>query len=327
MIILIIAIVLVVVVTLALSFGQASVDQPVGTWSDDELERRLPKYQRYVVAHFQAQKFGKAEEGSAKIKEIEAEIAARKMRHALETRGDASDQEIVSMPPAVSILGTTQKIAAVYSEVLGEALSEKPAKHLAKQTSQQIRDLAEEGNVEAQAMLGLMFSRGDGFRQSHAEAMKWFRKAAEQGNIVAQVQVATMYQRGEGVAKNEIEAHTWWREAAEQGHTIAQTVLSMMYSTGQGTSQDSGEAFKWMRRAAEQAFPPAQHNLGNMYAQGYGVTQDYVQAYKWATLAASALNGKASDEAIIYLTPKMTAAQIVEAKKLAREWKPHSSAA
>jgi TPR repeat protein len=53
-----------------------------------------------------------------------------------------------------------------------------------------------------------------------------------------------------------------------------------------------------------------------MYAGGQGVPQDYVQAFKWIDLTAS--QGATHD----WLSKKMTPAQIAEAQRLVREWKP-----
>ncbi len=41
--------------------------------------------------------------------------------------------------------------------------------------------LAEQGNADAQSILGEMYDDGQGFAQDYAEAVKWYRKAAEQG--------------------------------------------------------------------------------------------------------------------------------------------------
>jgi hypothetical protein len=41
---------------------------------------------------------------------------------------------------------------------------------------------AEQGNDEAQCWLGMMYAKGEGVKQNHYEAIKWFRKAADQGN-------------------------------------------------------------------------------------------------------------------------------------------------
>ena len=56
-------------------------------------------------------------------------------------------------------------------------------------------------------------------------------------------------------------------------------------------------------------------------AKGEGVTQDYVLAHMWFNLAVANVNENAlgnRDRA----ASKMTSAQIAEAQKLAREWKP-----
>ncbi len=70
----------------------------------------------------------------------------------------------------------------------------------------------------------------------------------------------------------------------------------------------------------------AQYNLGVMYDIGRGVPQDYAQAHMWLNLAASRFPpGKDRDNAVKnrdIVAEKMTPAQISEAQKLAREWKP-----
>ena len=82
----------------------------------------------------------------------------------------------------------------------------------------------------------------------------------------------------------------------------------------------------WYRRAAEQGDVDAQVSLGMVYADGIGVPQDYVEAHKWFNLAAP--RSKFADinkdirERRDALALLMTAAQIAEAQKLAREWKP-----
>ncbi len=63
-----------------------------------------------------------------------------------------------------------------------------------------------------------------------------------------------------------------------------------------------------------------------MYGDGWGVPQDYVQAHMWYNLAASRLPpGKDRDLAAEnrdIIAERMTPAQIAEAQRLAREWKP-----
>lgn len=59
--------------------------------------------------------------------------------------------------------------------------------------------------------------------------------------------------------------------------------------------------------------------LGMKYCIGQGVGQDYVSAHQWFNLAAL----KGSDAARQYrgeLAREMTAAQVAEAQRLARDW-------
>ncbi len=70
----------------------------------------------------------------------------------------------------------------------------------------------------------------------------------------------------------------------------------------------------------------AQFRLGVVYRKGLGVPQDYAPAHMWFDLAASKFSpGEDRDKAVKYrdrVAKIMTPAQISEAEKLAREWKP-----
>ena len=63
-------------------------------------------------------------------------------------------------------------------------------------------------------------------------------------------------------------------------------------------------------------------HLGVMYAEGRGVPQDYVRAHMWFSLAAAQGEQKAAKTLIEMAERRMTPAQITEAQKLARDWKP-----
>ncbi len=163
-------------------------------------------------------------------------------------------------------------------------------------------------------------------RGDYSTALLEFKPLAEQGDSLAQDSLGFMYSKGQGVPQDYAEAVKWYRKAAEQGEAPAQHGLGDMYSKGQGVPQDYAEAVKWYRKAAEQGAARAQNDLGFMYHKGRGVTQDYVQAHNWYNLAASRLPpGKDRDLAVKnrdIVAEKMTPAQIAEAQRLAREWKP-----
>jgi len=84
---------------------------------------------------------------------------------------------------------------------------------------------------------------------------------------------------------------------------------------------------KWYRKAADQGDAAAQFNLGTLYYNGRGVPQDLVEAHKWYTLAASgfpaamAANHQRAVNNRQLVAAKLTPSQIVEAQRLASEWK------
>ena len=84
---------------------------------------------------------------------------------------------------------------------------------------------------------------------------------------------------------------------------------------------DYATALRLWRPLAEQGNSRAQANLGYMFSIGRGVPQDYVQAHKWFSLSAAQGNAVATRNRDS-IAAKMKAAQIAEAQKLAREWKP-----
>jgi TPR repeat protein len=157
--------------------------------------------------------------------------------------------------------------------------------------------------------------------QDYATAMRLFRPLADQGSAAAQYNLGIMYDRGQGVPQDYAEAVEWYRKAADQGHARAQYNLGFMYNDGQGVPQDYAEAVEWYRKAADQGYVRAQYNLGVMYNDGTGIPQDYVQAHKWFNLSATKGDAHAVKARDI-VAAKMTPAQIAEAQKLAREWKP-----
>ncbi len=169
--------------------------------------------------------------------------------------------------------------------------------------------------------VGAANQRGD-----YATVVRELRPLAEQGDAKAQYNLGLMYDNGQGVSQDYAKALQWYRKAADQGYADAQFNLGFMYDNGQGVPQDYVKALQWWRKAAEQGYAKAQSKLGFMYDNGQGVSQDYVQAHMWYNLVASRLPpGMDRDRAVKnrnILAQRMTPAQIAEAQKLAREWRP-----
>lgn len=219
-----------------------------------------------------------------------------------------------------------------------------------------LRPPAEQGNAEAQLLLGMMYHDGEGVPKDTAQAAQWMQKAAEQDNALAEASLGAMYHEGDGVPKDEAAAVRWLEKAARQGAAPAQFILARLhddngnyaealkwfrvlasrgdadsqndvghiYETGRGVAQNYAEAAKWYRLAADQGNAQAQNNLGNLYAKGRGVPRDDVQAYMWFALSAAQDNAAAAENRKA-AAASMTPAQIAEAEKLVRDWQPKKS--
>jgi uncharacterized protein len=150
---------------------------------------------------------------------------------------------------------------------------------------------------------------------------KEVRKSAEAGNASAQYRLGLLYDGGVGVPQNYRQAKEWFEKAAKQGHVGAQADLGTLYLRGAGAPQSAQMALFWFRRAAEQGDVLSFAQLGWMYAEGLGVLQDSIQAHMWYNLSAVQGEERAA-EARDALAKQMTPAQIAEAQRLARAWKP-----
>ena len=145
------------------------------------------------------------------------------------------------------------------------------------------------------------------------------QKAAEQGDVDAQFNLGVMYEQGKGVAQDDKQAVAWFRKAAEQGNVYAQYMLGAMYFHGRGGAQDDKQAVAWTRKAAEQGDAAAQYLLGAMYFHGRGVAQDYKLAYVWSSVSAA--NGDVAAVTTRDLFAKrLSPAVLAEAQALAGQY-------
>ena len=148
-----------------------------------------------------------------------------------------------------------------------------------------------------------------------AAMIKW-QPLAEQGNADAQYIMGIMYDYG-GL-RNYKTAVKWYTLAAEQGNADAQNSLGAMYEEGKGVPQNYKNAVNWYRLAAEEGCADARNNLGAMYAFGRGVVKDFAYAHMWGKFAAS--NGaKDIGKVRDYVEKKITPSQLKNAQDLIRE--------
>jgi Sel1 repeat len=116
------------------------------------------------------------------------------------------------------------------------------------------------GNADAAA------KRGD-----YATALRLWRQLAEQGNVEAQFSLGATYEEGKGVPQDFKEALKWYQLATAKGYGPALNNLGVIYEDGKGVPQDFKEAVKWYQLAAQQGNAGAIKSLSAMYQKGlYG---------------------------------------------------------
>ena len=185
-------------------------------------------------------------------------------------------------------------------------------------TFEEIKDEAAHGNREAQRVVGICYSTGDGVAQNYAEALKWYRKAGKQGDAGAECLLGLAYANGLGVEKDEAEAVTWYRKSAAKGEREGQLQLGLCLCKGEGVAEDSAVGLEWLKKAAEQGDAYAQHNVAVCYYGGKGVAKDIVEAYGWWAVASltDAFSENLRDKLEEMMTPQQASAAHKRANEL-----------
>jgi len=88
-----------------------------------------------------------------------------------------------------------------------------------------LRPLADKGSAPAQNRLAsIYFWGGYGVPQDPAQAAQWYRKAGDQGNVLAQAHLGLMYEHGYGVPKDPVMARMWLNLAVSHAPSLSMAV-------------------------------------------------------------------------------------------------------
>lgn len=116
-----------------------------------------------------------------------------------------------------------------------------------------LREDAEKGNAQDQMYVAMWYLTGtEGYAKDPAEAVKWLQKSADQGNSDAENVLGGLYVSGNGVGKDPAKAVDLFRKAAEQNNPHACANLGRAYEKGYGgLPQDNAKAIEWYRKAGD----------------------------------------------------------------------------
>ncbi|KAI9268442.1 hypothetical protein EDC94DRAFT_656876 [Helicostylum pulchrum] len=175
----------------------------------------------------------------------------------------------------------------------------------------------ENGNVNAQTMIGFIYNNGLVGTPNYQQATEWLHKAARNGSYGACTLLGQMYFEGKGNPKNYKEALYWYEKAVNKGecgmfYTIGYIYLyggygvdkkfdlaeiwfmkgvakkdppsifgmGVLYGLRSDSEHSWEKAFEWCSKAKKNV-DSAQHSLGYMYEDGLGCKKDYALAMKW----------------------------------------------
>lgn len=117
-------------------------------------------------------------------------------------------------------------------KLAGQNDNQKMAAQGNKQLFLNCLEAAEDGDIDSQFSVGVMYYYGKGINQDYEQAAMWFRQAAEHNSADAQFALGGVYLHGEGVEQDYNQAAYWFQQAANQGHDLAIERLEELAKSG-----------------------------------------------------------------------------------------------
>lgn len=161
----------------------------------------------------------------------------------------------------------------------------------------------------------LAYRKGD-----FVQAIKELKGAAENGEDDAQYVLGSAYANAKPPLQDPVESVKWLKMAAERGHIEAMHSLGNVYLFLHQPG-DPASAVQWFRSAADRGHADAQYLTGLLHYEGKVVSKDLVRSYMWFVLA-SKRGHLLAGVTMRKLRHEFSDAQVAEAMRLAKEWKP-----
>lgn len=130
--------------------------------------------------------------------------------------------------------------------------------------------LAESGNAEAQYKVGMAYYNGDGVLQDYKTALSWLAKSVEGNYPAAFGIVGDCFMMGKGVQQDPKQAANFYHFGAEKGDTYSKYRIGWTY----WNIGDYEEGNKYLKEASDGGNAKAMCLLGKSYYNGKGVPED-----------------------------------------------------
>ena len=161
-----------------------------------------------------------------------------------------------------------------------------------KKALELIQPLADQNNLEAQAMLGAMYVNGQGVEKDPTKGLALIMKAAVKGNTDARL---------EAIKLN--------AELGEQGDATAMYNVGYMCLNEWGGKHDNDTCLRWFESSAKLGHEKSVRILAKIYSDGmFGVAPDKKKAVYWENLKKAyeeGIDGKWGGSASTGMGPPM----------------------
>lgn len=166
--------------------------------------------------------------------------------------------------------------------------------------SQALVDMANAGDADAQAYLGMCYEQGNGVQQNEQSALYWYEKAAAKGHAYAQAYAAMMYLQGKGTEIDEKKAFQLAQSAANQNNAYGEYLLGTCYLYGLGVGADIKSAYNWLMKAYNQGVDYAREPLDEILADEDLAFEATFESNDWNSDSKAWSKAKSLNTAIAY---------------------------
>lgn len=170
---------------------------------------------------------------------------------------------------------------ALDAEALAQRLSGSP-----EERAGALREAAEAGLADAQALFGQVLLDGAGVAQDERAAFGWFNRAAAQGHLMALNMVGRCYDLGWGTPIDKARAAECYRISAGRGLEWGMYNYATLLTLGDGVAEDKAEALDWFRKAAALGNAKSHNYIGSFHEDGWVVERDLGVAEQHYRIAA-----------------------------------------
>jgi len=154
-----------------------------------------------------------------------------------------------------------------------------------KDSIENLGQLAEQGDLDAQVKLGDAFYYGTEEGTDYKKSAHYFALAANQKDYYSMGKLGALLLHDK--ENKDIEkAREYLLQAAQHGDMDAMNSLGNSYDTGVFATDDTHQAAYWYEKAAQGGSLRGQFNIANLYDYGLGVTQNHIKAVEWYSKAS-----------------------------------------